>query len=207
MSNAFNKEERIAWEAICEGFNDAQVLSRNVSIYNTDQTMMERASDIIWRPQPYIATSFSGTDQTANFSDYTQLSVPATIGFSRSVPWIMTASELRDALQEKRLGDAAKQKLASDINFAIMNVAAAQGSLVVKRTTAAAGFDDMAACESIMNEQGVHPFDRYAALSTRDYNGMASNLSARGTMQGKQVTAYEKANVGMDASYETYKLD
>jgi len=207
MSNNFTKEERVAFEDILEGFQDALVLSRNVSIYNTDQTMMERTNNTVWRPQPYIAQSYAGTDQTSNFNDQTQLSVPATIGFNRSSPWIMSATDLRDALQENRLGEAAKQKLASDINVAVMNVAAAQGTLVVKRTTAASGFDDVAQCDAIFNEQGINNFDRYLALSTRDYNGMASNLAGRGTMQGKPVTAYEKAYVGQVSSFETYKLD
>lgn len=207
MANAFNKEERVAFEDILEGFQDALVLSRNVSVYNTNSTDMERSSDIIWRPQPYVAQSFNGTDMTANFLDQTQLSVPATIGFQKSSPWRMTATELRDALQEQRLGDAARQKLASDINVAINNVAALQGTLVVKRTTAATGFDDMAQAEAMMNEQGVQMFDRYSALSTRDYNGMASNLAGRGTMQGKPVTAYEKAFVGSVANFDTYKMD
>lgn len=205
--NAFNKEERVAFEDILEGFQDALVLSRNVSIFNNDSTEMERASNIIWRPQPYVAQSYNGTDMTANFLDQTQLSVPATLGFAKSSPWVMTATELRDALQEKRLGDAAKQKLASDINVAVNNVAALQGTIVIKRTAAASGFDDMAQCEAAFNEQGVNGFDRYAALSTRDYNGMASNLAGRGTMQGKPVTAYEKAYVGTVSSFETYKMD
>lgn len=207
MANAFNKEERVAFEDLLEGFNDALVLSRNVARYNTGDTEMERSGDIIWRPQPYIAQSFDGMDQTANFNDNTQLSVPATLGYSKSSPWILDAKELRDALQEGRLGEAAKQKLASDINVAIMSVAANQGTLVVKRTAAASGFDDVAQCEAIMNEQGVQGFDRYLALSTRDYNGMASNLAGRGTMTGKPVTAYEKAFVGLVASFDTYKLD
>ena len=102
MSNSFSKEERVAFEDILEGFNDALVLSRNVSIYNTDQTMMERTNNVISRPMPYISQSFGGSpfllDMTGNFKDYTQLSVPATIGFNRSVPFIMSAVELRDAL-------------------------------------------------------------------------------------------------------------
>jgi len=207
MANAFNKEERVAFENIIEGFQDALVLSRNVSVYNTNSTEMERSGDTIWRPQPYIAQSFTGTDMTANFKDYIQLSVPATLGFSKAVPWTMTAKELRDALQEQRLGDAAKQKLASDINVALMNVAANQGTLVVKRTTAATGFDDLALADALFNEQGVQAFDRYCALSSRDYNNMASNLAGRGTMQGKPTTAYEKAYVGNVAGFETYKLD
>ncbi len=207
MSNGFSKEERVAFEDILEGFNDALVLSRNVSKYNTDQTTMERTNDVIWRPQPYVAQSFDGTDQTANFTDSTQLSVPATIGFNKAVPWVLDATELRDTLQEGRLGSAAKQKLASDVNVAIMNVAALQGTLFVKRSAAAAGFADVALCEAIMNEQGVNSFERYLALSTRDYNGMASNLAGGNVMEGKAVTAYEKAYVGTVASFETYKLD
>lgn len=207
MSNSFNKEERVSFENMLEGFDDALVLSKNVSVYNTESTMMERANNTIWRPQPYIGVSYAGTDMTTNFDDYTQLSVPATLGYQRSVPWILTATELRDALQEGRLGDAAKQKLASDINVAVMTVAATQGTLFVKRTPAASGFDDVALCEAIMNEQGVPSYDRYLALSTRDYNGMAGNLASRANMQGKPTNAYEKAYVGEVASFATFKMD
>lgn len=216
MANSFNKEERVAFESILEGFQDALVLSRNVGVYNTDQTMMERASDTIWRPQPYIASSIDaapGTDISASYKDSTQLAVPSTIGFSKSVPFTLDAKELRDALQENRLADAAKQKLASDINVAIMDVAATQGTLVVKRTAAATGFDDVAEVEAIMNEQGVVDYDRYLALSSRDYNGMAGNLANGGAAAGrsfggdKSNSAYERAYVGQVASFDTYKLD
>lgn len=207
MSNSFSKEERVAFEDMLEGFDDALVLSRNVSKYQTGDQEMERTGDVIWRPMPYIATSEDGEDQTGNFKDNTQLSVPATLGFGKSVPWIMSAKELRDALQEGRLGKAAYQKLASDINIAIMNTAANQGTLVVKRTAAATGFDDVAQCDAIMNEQGVMMYERYLALSTRDYNGMASNLANRETMAGKPTAAYERARVGMVSSFDTYKLD
>ena len=215
MSNSFSKEERVAFEDILEGFNDALVLSRNVSVYNTDGSMMERTNNVIYRPQPYIAQSYDGMDQTNNFSSYTQLSVPATLGFQKSVPFILDALELRDALQENRLGDAAKQKLASDINIAIMNVAAAQGSLVVTTNTAAGDYDDIALCDSIMNEQGVQSFDRYLALSSRDYNGLAGNIAggtggasvARSFTGNKSNNAFERSFVGMVAGFDTYKLD
>ena len=207
MANSFSKEERVAFEQIIEGFEDQLVLSRNVSLYRTNSQEMERSADTIWRPQPYVSQSFSGTDMTANFKDYTQLAVPATLGFSKSVPWVLTAKELRDALQENRLGDSAKQKLASDINVAIMNVAANQSTMVVKRTSAASGYDDVAQAEAIFNEQGVQANDRYLALSTRDYNGMASNLAGRQTLTGKPLTAYEKSYVGLVASFDSFKLD
>ena len=207
MANEFSKEERVAFESILEGFEDALVLSRNVSVYTTDQTMMERANNTIWRPMPYIAQSFDGVDQSSNFVDNTQLSVPATISYHKSSPWTLSAAQLRDALQENRLGNAAKQKLASDINVAISNVAALQGTLVVKVTAAASGFDDLGQAEAMMNELGVNQFERYSGVSTRDYIGMASNLAGRETLTPKALTAYEEARVGRICSFETYKLD
>ena len=209
MSNSWSREERIAFEDLLEGFNDLLVLSKNVNVYNTDQTMMARTNNVIWRPMPYISQSFSGTDQTANFVDNTQLSVPATIGYSRSVPWIMTALELRDALQEKRLGESAKQKLASDINRAVLDMASNYGSLVVPITGAAGDYADIAACDAIMNEIGVPDYERYLALSTRDYNGLAADLAAstRSFTGNKSNDAYTRSYVGPVAGFETYKMD
>jgi hypothetical protein len=211
MANAFSKEERVAFEDLLEGFQDALVLSRNVSVYITDQTMMERARNTIWRPQPYIAQSINSTPGTPipGYQNMTQLAVPATLGFSKTVPWTMTTLELRDALQEGRLGQSARQKLASDINVTIMNVAAAQGTLVVPIAGAAGDYDDVALCDSIMNEQGIPTEDRYLALSSRDYNGLAGNLAAatRSFTGNKSANAYERSFVGMVAGFDTYKLD
>ena len=212
MANSFSKEEIVAFEDILEGFNDALILSKNVTIYNTNGVTMERARDTIWRPQPYIAQSFDrtvGTSIAGDVSNMTQLSVPSTLGFNKCSAWQMNALELRDALQEGRLGDSAKQKLASDINLSVMDLAAAQGTLVVPIATAAGTYDDVALCDSIMNEQGVMAGDRYLALSSRDYNGMAGNLAVatRSFTGNKSANAYERSYVGEVASFQTYKLD
>ena len=212
MANAFSKEERVAFEDILEGFQDLLVLSRHVSVYNTNQTEMARTNDTIWRPMPYMAQSINSTPGTTiagSYQNMTQLSVPSTIGFSKTVPWTMTTLDLRDALQEGRLGESAKQKLASDINVAIMNTAAAQGTLVVPVSTAAGDYDDVALCDSIMNEQGVPDYERFMGLSSRDYNGLAGNLSqaSRSFGNAKSDKAYERNFVGMVAGFDTYKFD
>lgn len=69
MANAFSKEEIVAFEDILEGFNDALILSKNITVYNTNGVTMERARDTIWRPQPYIAQSFDRTIGTSIASD------------------------------------------------------------------------------------------------------------------------------------------
>ncbi len=212
MANAFSKEEIVAFENILEGFNDALILSKNINIYGTNGVTMERARDTIWRPQPYIAQSFTrvvGNTIASEIQTMTQLSVPSTLGFAKCSAWQMNALELRDALQENRLGDAAKQKLASDINLSVMDLASAQGTLVVPVSTAAGDYDDIALCDSIMNEQGVMSDSRYLALSSRDYNGMAGNLAiaTRSFTGNKSANAYERSYVGPVAGFETYKLD
>lgn len=207
MANAFSKEERVAFEDLLEGFQDQLVLSKLVNKYRMSDVEAERSNNTFWRPMPYIATSYDGMDQTGNFKDKTQLSVPATIGYKKSSPWILDAQELRDQLQENRLGDAAKQKLASDINLAVTKVAALQGTLVVKRTGAATGFDDVALADAVMNEQGIPMNDRRIALATRDYNSMAGDLAKRQNVVGKVQTAYDRAYIGDVAGFDAFKLD
>ena len=220
MANTFSVEERVAFEDMVQGFDDALVMSRNVGKYMIPSTTGERtrlsSGDVIWRPVPYIATSQSGLprsdDLSSAFSDVGQLSVPSYINTDRVVAWTMDARELRDSLQNDRFGKAAAQKLASDINVALMTAATDQGTLVIKVAAAAgassAGFTQIATAEALMNEQGVPMEDRYLALSSSDYNGIASDLASRGTLQApKTLPAYERAYVGNVAGFETYKLD
>lgn len=210
MSNAFSKEERVAFEDILAGFNDALVLSRAAKVYRTDGQLMERARDTIWRPMPYVLRSQDrtlGTPVTA--AGGTQLSVPSTLGFKKNVTWDMNALELRDALQENRLGEAAYQRLATDVNLAAMDVAANQGSLVVARTTAPGTYDDVAQCDTLMNQTGVPSDNRHLFLSSASYNGMANNLAVATRSFGnpKSDQAYERSLVGPVAGFTTHKLD
>jgi len=207
MSNAFSREEKVQFDQVLEGFNDAVVATKMAKVYMTDQTTMERTGDIIWRPQPYIMQSFSGNDQTANFGDVVQLAVPAAIDSQYAVPYTLTARELRDQLQEGRLGQGAKQKLASDINISLTNLVGIYGSLVVTRTAALTGYDDVALCDAVMTEQGIPNDRRVMGLNPRDYNNMAGNLASRTLDNNKSLKAYERAYLGDVAGFETYKLN
>jgi hypothetical protein len=208
MPNSFNKQETVAFENVIEGFQDALIASNLFTRYTLDDVIAERTGNVIWRPQPYIAQSFTGVDQTANFNrNYTQLSAPTTLGYSHSVPLTLSPTELRDQLQEGRLGKAAAQRLASDLNVDCSNLAALTGSVFIKRTTAAAGFDDVSAVDTAFNRNGVPMEDRKIILSSGDYNSMASNLAARGTLTPKALTAYERAQIGNVAGFDAYKLD
>lgn len=208
--NNFSKEERVAFDQVFEKFEDGLVVSNLFNKYTLDDVTAERTGNIIWRPMPYIAQSFTGIDQSANFArNYTQLSVPTTIGYSHSVPLTLSATELRDMLQEKRLGEAAMQRLASDINVDCSNLAALTGTVFVKRSSTASGFDDVAACDTAFNRNGVPMDSRKLLLSSSDYNSMASNLQVASRSFGNGVSdnALRKALVGTVANFDTYKLD
>ena len=204
---AFSKEERVAFEDQLEKFEDALVISNEVETYRIGNVDAERANDTIWRPQPYITKSEDGMDQTGNFEEMEQLSVPSSINYEVSVPYTLNAKQKRDGLQAQRQREGAFNKLASRVNQALLTTAAMEGTQVVARAGAASGWDDVAECEAVLNEHGVLMNDRKAFYSTRDYNGMASDLAGRQTLNGKPLTAYDRAYIGQVAGFDTFKMD
>lgn len=207
-NNDFSKEQIVQFENVIEGFQDALVASKNVNIYGSDGTLMERANDTIWRPQQYVSVGQNrvvGSAVTAK--NKVQLSVPSTLGYQPNDTFEMDALEMRDAIQENRLGEASKNYLASRINTDVLSIATLQGTLVVPITTAAGTYDNVALCDSIMNEQGVDQSNRHMMFNSRDYNGMAGNLAARQTMTGMPEGAYKRSYIGQVAEFQTFKLD
>lgn len=214
MASDFTKQETVFFDELLAGFDDMLVMGRNVSLYRADPVVLERSQGTaIWRPVPYVSVSVdgpAGTDISASFADVTQLSVPIALGYDKSVPWTMTSNDLNDKLQRERKLTSAMQRLATDINVACANVAALQGTLVVKRTVAATGFDDLAAADALMVEQGLvgDAGRRVAVLHARDYNSAASTLAKPQTSPNPKVNnAYENAYVGRVSSFETFKSD
>lgn len=213
-ATAFTKQETVRFDELLAGFDDLLAVGRNVSIVNMDPVELERSQGLrFWRPVPYVSVSVdgpAGTDISGSFSDVTQLSVPISLGFDKTVPWKMTSNDLNDPQQRDRKMTSALQRLATDINVACANVAGLQGTLVVKRTVAASGFDDLAGADSLMIEQGLvgDIGRRIAVLHARDYNNMASALAKPQTSANSKVnTAYENGFVGHLSGFDTFKSD
>lgn len=214
MATAFTKQETVLFDKLMAGFDDGLVVAKQVTVTNLDPVLLERSQGTqFWRPQPYVSTTVdgaAGTDISASFTDVTQLSVPLGLGYNKSVPWQMTGNDLNDPMQRDRKYASALQALATQINISAANVASLYGSLVVKRTTAASGFDDLAAADSIMLEQGLvgDAVRRVAILHARDYNSMASALAKPQTSANSKVNpAYERGYVGNVSGFDTYKAD
>lgn len=207
MANAFTEQQKVDFDKLSEKFNDHLVMSGLVSQYTIEEQEAERSGDEVWRNMPYIAISHDGIDATANFDDTTQLSVPGRIDKAKHTTWRLSAKDQRDGKQVNLLKDAGEQKLASDINVSLLDTACTMGTIIVNRIGAPTGYDDVAEAEAAVNELGLGYYDRNLALSTRDYNGMASNLAERQTINKMPTDAYRKSYVGDVAGFQTHKLD
>jgi hypothetical protein len=210
MANNFTKQEQIMFDDMVAGFDDALIIGKLATLYNSGLSgeEMERARDQFWIPAPLIGSSFNGFDQTSNFGDLTETEVPVSIGYHKSDPRKLSAKNLRNESVLRQWGKAARQKLASDVNYALFQTVALQGSVVVKRTVAATGYDDVSLADAALTETGVPLADRAFVASPRTANLMAGDLAKRGTFNGAVQNAYERATLGIDvAGFDVYKND
>lgn len=202
----FVKQILVEWDKSAAKFDDMLEMSSALPKMNIPPVVAERSNDTAWVTMPYINPSFTGRDQTGNFAGNTQLAVPCRQGFEYSSPWQMTSPEVRDAMQQGKLFDAAVQKLASDVERSCKDVAALEGTIVVPRTAAASGFDDVGIAQATMDELGIMSMDRIYGFSPRDYISAASNLASRQTVQGIAESAYSRAVVNRIADGEIMRL-
>lgn len=209
MATAFTKAEQVVFDEMVPGFDDLLsygALARKYEPLTPQQMVHTR--DRFWIEAPMIGSSYDGFDQTANFDGLTEMAVPATVGFHKSSPKTLSAKNLRNVTALRMYADAAKVKLATDVNIALRNRVALEGSQFVKRTVAATGFDDLAIAMAVLTEQGVPAANRVAMIGVRSGIGMASNLAARAESTSRSSEAYRTGLVAPGiASFETYSDD
>ena len=209
MSNSLTKQEIVAFEDMVEGLDDALVIAKSAEKW-TEGTPQDasRSRDQWWIPAPMIGRSYDGSDATGHFGDVTQLNVPVNIGNWKHAAKAFSATDLRNEFAINQWRKSATQKLASDVNLSIFRTVALQGAHFSKRTTAATGYDDVAALDSAFSRVGVTQGDRMAFYSPTNMNAMAGNLAGRSEATERSRTAYEKAMIRSDvAGFQVFKND
>jgi hypothetical protein len=210
MANNFSKQTLVEFDKLVAGFDDACTISKLVSKDSVSMQNITRSENsTIWRPIPYIANSYDGLDQTANFNDITQLSVPTTVGSVKSVPFKLTSIESNDPRRVADMFAAAKLKLASDINLAVLNAVSLRGTNVVKVTAAASGFSDISKVKAQLDLLGVPMGNRHLVMNPTDYLGAASNLSGLSRSFGNSTSdkALEEGYVGRISGIDTHESE
>lgn len=209
MATAFTKEELTVLDNMAiefDGMLSYGAVARKMDPLTPEQMVHTR--DRFWIDQPMIGSNYDGFDQTANFDGLTETAVPATVGFHKADPRILSAKNLRNKTALSNWMDASKIKFAASVNQALRQRVALEGSQFVKRTVAASGFDDLALAMAAMTEQGVPNADRVAMIGVRSGIGMASNLAARAEATKRSSDAYTTGLVAPGiANFDTYSDD
>lgn len=208
MANAFNKEEIVLFEKVLEKFDSDNIVAKRVNIFNQPGQEMQRAGDQVWRPIPQISTVVDGLDVTNKLQDVNQLSVPATLDTISSVPFTLDALEMRDPSYMADKAESAAQALSADINRAIANVVAIQGSLTQVQAgntgTRLTGFDDISLANAVMVENDIIGGTKTMVLNARDGANMASNLAQR-TLMKRSEKALDTTEIGPIARFNTFE--
>lgn len=203
-------EEEVMFEQMVAGFDEALVTARLAEKFTPPSAeKMEYRADRVWLPVAPIAAAYDGFDQSSNFGDITQLSVPVSVGYHKSVNFSATAKQMRNQYALNKYADAARQQLSTQIDLAGFSTAANLGGLFVRRTVAPTGYDDLAEADARMTEIGVPTDNRVAVIAPRTMNAMAGNIAKpQTTASAKAQSAYEKAMVSSDiAGFEVFKND
>jgi hypothetical protein len=192
VASSFPYVVRAAFDDMIESFEDRlayAATATKIDLGDAQEQVYTR--DKVWIPQPMIGSSYDGFDQTSNFDGLTQMWVPAQVGFHKSSPKSFSAKAMRNKMAIDMYAGEVGTKLASDVNKAVRNRVALEGSIFTKRTVAPTGSADLFLSMAQMTEIGVPSENRVAMVGVRNSIGMLSNVSDRGTMGDLSVAAYK----------------
>ncbi len=196
MPSSFPYVVRAAFDNMIEEFEDRLAYAQfatKIDLGSAQDQVFTR--DRVWLPQPMIGSSYDGFDQSSNFDGLTQMWVPAQVGFHKASPKSFSAKAMRNKMAIDMYTNEVAVKLASDVNKAIRNRVALEGSIFTKRTVAPTGSADLFLSMAQMTEVGVPSEGRVAMVGVRNTIGMLSNVSDRQTMGDLSTNAYKNGKL------------
>lgn len=208
MANSLTKDLEIMFENFIEGYDAACVISQEAETSFPEPQTMQRAQDIFYRPQNYNANIVTGLDVSASAkTDVIQRMVPTSFRSPDNVVYTFDGKELRDTGHKERMGKAAAQRLAAEIDKNLYATIAAQAGIVVKKVGALA-WDDAATAEALMLSRGIgQGRDRKMFLNPFDYKDVAKDLGNRAYMGDLSKDAYTRSRVPDIAGFKTFRTD
>ncbi|CVF68264.1 P22 phage major capsid protein family protein [Serratia marcescens] len=215
MTNQLAKDLEIMFENYVEGFEAACVVSRNAKKFRPGDTSMQRAGDVIYRPQHYHMNVEDGLDLTGKTpTDLVQRLVPSVFKEPKNILYTLDAREMRDPEHKTEAGRAAGQRLAAQIDSDLITTATQRATNVVAMANNTSGgqgrdlWNAAAGIDAIMTSIGVpQGINRRSFWNPFNYKDLAGELGMRAYAQGVTLTAYEKAQIPPVASFDSYKTD
>lgn len=216
MPNQLTKDLEILFENVIDGFEASNVVSRECSKFRPGDTEMQRAGDVVYRPQGYHLKSVSGLDLTAaTANSLVQRQVPARFREPENVIYELDAKEMRDPWHKEQAGKAAGRQLAAWVDNLIVDEVAARATNMVTIGSASTGktlgedlWNASAGIDAMMLSIGVpQGGQRKAFYNPFNYKDLAKELGSRAYAVGATLTAYEKAQIPPVASFDSFRVD
>lgn len=215
MANQLAKDIEIMFENYVEGFEAACVVSRNAKKFRSGDTAMQRAGDVLYRPQHYHMNIEEGLDLSGKTpTALVQRLVPSVFKEPKNILYTLDAREMRDPEHKTEAGRAAGMRLAAQIDSDLISMVTQRATNVITMadsTTGSQGRDlwnCAAGIDATMTAIGVpQGINRRSFWNPFNYKDLAGELGHRAYAQGATLTAYEKAQIPPVASFDSYKTD
>lgn len=203
------------FENYVEGFEAACVVSRNAKKFRPGDTAMQRAGDVLYRPQHYHMNIEEGLDLSSKTpTALVQRLVPSVFKEPKNILYTLDAREMRDPEHKTEAGRAAGMRLAAQIDSDLISMVTQRATNVITMadsTTGSQGRDlwnCAAGIDATMTAIGVpQGINRRSFWNPFNYKDLAGELGHRAYAQGATLTAYEKAQIPPVASFDSYKTD
>lgn len=208
MPNSLTRDLEIMFENFVEGYDAACVISKEADTSFPDPQSMQRAGDVFYRPQNYMASIVTGLNiSAAAETDVIQRQVPTVYRNPDNVLFRFTAQELRDPLHMRKSGEAAATRLAAEIDRNIYATVAAQAGIVVRKV-GALSWQDAQTAEALMLSRGIGlGRERKLFFNPFDYTAVAADLGNRAYIGDRTKAAYERSQVPDIAGFTTFRTD
>lgn len=215
MANQLAKDLEIMFENYVEGFEAACVVSRNAKKFRPGDTAMQRAGDVLYRPQHYHMNIEEGLDLSEKTpTALVQRLVPSVFKEPKNILYTLDAREMRDPEHKTEAGRAAGMRLAAQIDSDLISMVTQRATNVVAVPDSATGsrglalWNGAADIDATMTAIGVpQGISRRSFWNPFNYKDLAGELGHRAYAQGATLTAYEKAQIPPVASFDSYKTD
>lgn len=207
MANALAKDLELMFENFVEGFDANCVISMEAETSYPDAQTMQRAGDTFYKKQNFHAAVVTGLDvSAATRTDVIDRFVPTVYRSPDNVIYELDAKELRDEAYMRKMGDAAAQRLAAEVDKNLYATVAANANIIVKKV-GAISWDDGATAEALMLSRGISSGNRKLFLNPFDYSVVAKDLGNRAYLGDRSKDAYERSKVPDIATFSTFRTD
>lgn len=176
-----------------------------VSFFEPSASDMQNSGNFVWRTVEQHSPILDGWDLSGQEQAIIEETYPAVLGTPKNDLVSQRADDLRDEQFWRRRGEASAKAQVTELNRAIANAMAIQGSMFY-RSNDTSGFNFVSEAQTIMNErQGYNSGERNFLLNNRDTKLFAEDLAGRQTLQGRPEATWKSGQIGQNvAEFDIY---